>query len=69
MTRFLCWGDVELMGGLVNDAIKFKFLDLKEGAIVISLAPFQTAPSTRLTERTVRLSLSHHLCPLLTFPS
>ncbi|KAJ3567820.1 hypothetical protein NP233_g6117 [Leucocoprinus birnbaumii] len=35
----------------LNEALKPKFLDLKEGAIVISLAPFVTSLHGRITER------------------
>lgn len=38
---------------LVNEALRAKFLDLKEGAIVVSLKPF-VAPNARVTERNVR---------------
>lgn len=36
---------------IVNEAIKAKFLDLKEGAIVVSLKPF--VQSSRLSGRNV----------------
>lgn len=36
---------------VVNEAIRPKFLDLKEGAYVVSLKPFVS--NTRLTERNV----------------
>ena len=39
-------------GSLVNEALRAKFLDLKEGAIVVSLKPF-VAPNARVTERNV----------------
>lgn len=37
----------------LNEALKPKFLDLKEGAIVISLAPFVSSLHGRVTERNV----------------
>ncbi|XP_006454839.1 hypothetical protein AGABI2DRAFT_190074 [Agaricus bisporus var. bisporus H97] len=37
----------------LNEALKPKFLDLKEGAIVISLAPFVSSLNARMTERNV----------------
>jgi H3 lysine-79-specific histone-lysine N-methyltransferase len=37
----------------VNECIRPKFLDLKEGAIVVSLKPFVPV-NARLTERNVR---------------
>jgi len=40
----------------VNEALKPQFLDLKEGAIVISLAPFVSSLHGRVTERNVRTS-------------
>jgi len=40
----------------VNEALKPKFLDLKEGAIVISLVPFVSSLHGRMTERNVRTS-------------
>jgi [histone H3]-lysine79 N-trimethyltransferase len=48
---------VELMNGfLVNEALRPKFLDLKEGAIVISLKPFVSSLNARVTERNVSLT-------------
>lgn len=41
----------------MNEALKPKFLDLKEGAIVISLAPFVSSLNARMTERNVSLPL------------
>lgn len=38
----------------VNEAIRPKFLDLKEGAIVVSLKPFVSSLNARVTERNVR---------------
>ena len=44
---------------LVNEALRPKFLDLKEGAIVVSLKPFVSSLNARVTERNVRaISLS-----------
>ncbi|EAU93345.2 histone-lysine N-methyltransferase [Coprinopsis cinerea okayama7 len=37
----------------LNEALKPKFLDLKEGAIVVSLAPFVSSLNARVTERNV----------------
>ncbi|KAF8640919.1 hypothetical protein AX17_000567 [Amanita inopinata Kibby_2008] len=37
----------------LNEALRPKFLDLKEGAIVISLAPFVSTLNARVTERNV----------------
>lgn len=37
----------------LNEAIRAKFLDLKEGAIVVSLKPFVNAVNARVTERNV----------------
>jgi [histone H3]-lysine79 N-trimethyltransferase len=39
---------------LVNEALRSKFLDLKDGAIVVSLQPF-VAPNRTMTERNVRV--------------
>jgi hypothetical protein len=39
----------------VNEALRPKFLDLKEGAIVISLAPFVSSLNARVTERNVSM--------------
>jgi [histone H3]-lysine79 N-trimethyltransferase len=39
----------------VNEALKPKFLDLKEGAIVVSLKPFVSSINARVTERNVRV--------------
>lgn len=36
----------------VNEALRSKFLDLKDGAIVVSLQPF-VSPSRTVTERNV----------------
>lgn len=38
----------------VNEALRPKFLDLKEGATVISLSPFVSSINARLTKRNVR---------------
>ena len=46
-------GHVPCRSILVNEALRAKFLDLKEGAIVVSLKPF-VAPNARVTERNVR---------------
>lgn len=37
----------------VNEALRPKFLDLKEGAIVVSLSPFVSSLNARVTERNV----------------
>lgn len=37
----------------MNEALRPKFLDLKEGAIVISLKPFVSSINARVTERNV----------------
>lgn len=37
----------------MNEALRPKFLDLKEGAIVISLSPFVSSLNARVTERNV----------------
>ncbi|TFK76628.1 DOT1-domain-containing protein [Pluteus cervinus] len=37
----------------LNEALKPKFLDLKDGAIVVSLAPFVSSLNARVTERNV----------------
>ena len=42
---------------IVNEALKAKFLDLKEGAIVVSLKPFVSSLNARVTERNVRISI------------
>ena len=39
----------------MNEALRPKFLDLKEGAIVISLKPFVSSINARLTKRNVRV--------------
>lgn len=50
---------------LVNEALRPKFLDLKEGATVISLAPFVSSINARLTKRNVRLSKTFLLILLM----
>jgi len=42
----------------VNEALRPKFLDLKEGAYLISLKPFVSSINARLTKRNVRLRYS-----------
>lgn len=37
----------------MNEALRPKFLDLKEGATVISLSPFVSSINARLTKRNV----------------
>jgi hypothetical protein len=37
----------------VNEALRPRFLDLKEGAIVVSLKPFVSSLNARVTERNV----------------
>jgi [histone H3]-lysine79 N-trimethyltransferase len=46
----------------VNEAIRPKFLDLKEGAIVVSLKPFVSSLNARVTERNVCIPAP---CPLI----
>lgn len=41
--------------GTVNEQLRPKFLDLKEGAYVVSLAPFVPSLNARVTERNVRI--------------
>lgn len=41
------------LGMVVNEAIRPKFLDLKEGALVISLEPFVAGGGRAVTERNV----------------
>ena len=41
----------------VNEALRPKFLDLKEGATVISLSPFVSSINARLTKRKEVLAL------------
>lgn len=41
----------------MNEQLRPKFLDLKEGAYVVSLAPFVPSLNARVTERNVRLPL------------
>jgi [histone H3]-lysine79 N-trimethyltransferase len=43
----------------VNEALRPKFLDLKEGAIVISLKPFVSSINARLTKRNVGFHFQH----------
>ena len=38
----------------MNEALRPKFLDLKEGAYVVSLVPFVSSLNARMTERNVR---------------
>jgi H3 lysine-79-specific histone-lysine N-methyltransferase len=45
----------------VNEALRPKFLDLKEGAIVISLKPFVSSLNARVTERNVSLAFASFL--------
>jgi hypothetical protein len=42
-----------LIIGPVNEALRPKFLDLKEGAKVVSLAPFVPGVNARMTKRNV----------------
>lgn len=49
----------------VNEALRPRFLDLKEGAIVVSLKPFVSSLNARVTERNV----SDNVYPLHTFIS
>lgn len=44
-----------MIRALVNEALRPKFLDLKEGAIVISLKPFVSSLNARVTERNVSM--------------
>ena len=48
----------------VNESIRPKFLDLKEGAIVVSLKPFVPV-NARLTERNVRRFTKKSLDPVV----
>jgi len=57
VTELLTEADVVLVNNKVfqqslNEALRAKFLDLKEGAIVVSLKPF-VSPNARMTERNV----------------
>ncbi|KAG6816266.1 hypothetical protein H0H87_007347 [Tephrocybe sp. NHM501043] len=45
--------DNKVFEARLNEALRPKFLDLKEGAIVISLKPFVSSLNARLTERNV----------------
>jgi Histone methylation protein DOT1 len=54
---------VALTHYLVNESLRPKFLDLKEGAIVVSLKPFVPV-NARLTERNVSAYLNQ-LGPIL----
>lgn len=47
----------------MNEALRPKFLDLKEGAIVISLKPFVSSLNARVTERNVSLMSAPLLVP------
>jgi H3 lysine-79-specific histone-lysine N-methyltransferase len=52
----------------VNEALRPKFLDLKEGAMVVSLKPFVSSPNARVTERNVSVRhMLHKLSDLYTF--
>lgn len=48
----------------MNEALRPKFLDLKEGAIVISLKPFVSSLNARVTERNVSLTYSSTACTI-----
>lgn len=39
----------------MNEALRQKFLDLKEGAVVVSLKPFVSSLNARVTERNVSI--------------
>ncbi|KAK7041733.1 Nucleosomal histone H3-Lys79 methylase [Paramarasmius palmivorus] len=43
--------DNKVFEGKLNESLRPKFLDLKEGAVVISLAPFVPSVNARVTER------------------
>ena len=43
----------------MNEALRPKFLDLKEGACVISLKPFVSAVNARVTKRNVCFVIPH----------
>ncbi len=51
----------------MNEQLRPKFLDLKEGAYVVSLSPFVPSLNARVTERNVRLPsicvYTHHAYP------
>ncbi|KAL1709397.1 histone methylation protein DOT1-domain-containing protein [Schizophyllum commune] len=49
----------------LNENLRPKFLDLKEGAIVISLRPFVSSLNARVTERNVSAVTSLHVPPLM----
>jgi len=48
---FVCAKYVDYVA--VNEALRPRFLDLKEGAIVVSLKPFVSSLNARVTERNV----------------
>ena len=52
----------------VNEALRPKFLDLKEGAVVVSLAPFVKSENARLTDRNVSFIYVPPSRHILTFP-
>lgn len=55
-----------MSGFEVNEAIKPKFLDMKEGAVVVSLQSFVT--TGRGSERNVSVLINFRFfCPYLTF--
>ncbi|KAG1731327.1 histone methylation protein DOT1-domain-containing protein [Suillus paluster] len=59
VTELLPQADVVLVNNkvfqqsLLNEALRPRFLDLKEGAIVVSLKPFVSSLNARVTERNV----------------
>jgi len=58
LTQLISEADVVLVNNKVfleslNEALRPKFLDLKEGAIVVSLKPFVSSLNARVTERNV----------------
>ena len=64
----VCDDELELTrarGCLVNEALRPKFLDLKEGAIVVSLSPFVSSLNARVTERNVSHSSFSPCLPAL----
>ena len=71
MIWFFVKGCPNFVAPAVNESLRPKFLDLKEGAIVVSLQPFVSSLNARVTERNVGLVkfephillLSHDLSP------
>jgi hypothetical protein len=59
VSEFLLFVCIRIDHITVNEALRPRFLDLKEGAIVVSLKPFVSSLNARVTERNVS---GMHIC-------